>query len=157
MRHKFLLLILATILALAIKQCRAQTTEVTPPTLVTPELTMKIVSIPDIPNVSRVDPPEIYYRWWTEVQTCTGLTASKTVFDKLEFYMVYADAFVVDNDTTFMMVGLATPWNNRIHLTITGVSTERLVKHEMTHILMFQNGLQPGHPDMIFKKCNLLK
>lgn len=115
-----------------------------------------VVSVPERPTDSFIDPPIVYKKWWLEVQKCTKLYAPISVFRKLKFEMIDADAFISGSDSTFLMVGLTNPWYNRITLVIGEVTSEQTVKHEMTHILMYQNGLQAGHPDSLFKKCKLV-
>lgn len=117
---------------------------------------ISVVKIPDRPVDSFIDPPVIYKTWWLQIQKCTKLHAPMSVFRKLKFDMVDADAFISGSDSTFFMVGLTNPWYNRITIVIGEVTSEQTVKHEMTHILMYQNGLQAGHPDSLFKKCKLI-
>ena len=152
MQHIRALLLALVIIVLASVPARAQQNNIFNPFI----QRITVVSIPELPAKSYIDPPMVYQKWWLEVQKCTGLYAPLSVYRKLKFQMIVADAFISGKDSTFLMEGLTNPWYNRITLVIGDITSERTVKHEMTHVLMYQNGLQAGHPDYLFKKCNLL-
>ncbi len=153
------LFIAAVALFLAAVPMKAQSLLQLPPIVQTPRR-ISVVNVPVFSvfpkRIAPYDPPLIYKKWWDEVQACTGLKTPITVFKKLKFHMVLAEAFIADNDSTFLFAGLTTPWTNTITVEFSGITNERLIKHEMTHIQMYQNGVSAGHPDIYFKKCNLV-
>lgn len=107
--------------------------------------------------IMEIERPEIYHRWWKEIQKCTKLTATDETFKKTKFVMIRTlTGFVIngkpDNN---LFIGYTIPWSNEILLAEPFTSSEKVVKHEMVHLLLWHNGKPAGHDINYFDKCKI--
>lgn len=106
-------------------------------------------SSPEIPGAEVVSAPAEYRTWWSATEQCSGLSGNYT---KLEFYQV--PGVSTFSSPVGTVVGL---WNrsgiaNRITIAGNYLDNELVVRHEMLHALLKQN----GHPAEYFvNRCAL--
>jgi hypothetical protein len=87
---------------------------------------------PELPNGSvQFEAPSAYSRWWTMVQTCSGLGGDITT---VSWYRVPTGADVVEGSSS--IDGYWAPSTNRIVLSAGSVLDGGVVRHEMLHALL---------------------
>lgn len=154
---KFLVLMLLLLMALPL---RAQTrTWIHNPLVHTDSV--QVIVLPDIPAVGQiVSPPDVYAKWWTEISQCTGLPIADSTKARIKYYWVSSAPFVIENTKTvtgdwYQFLAWSDIMEGRLYLTWNAVTDEHIVKHEMIHFLMFNNGKLGGHPPEYFNKCHV--
>lgn len=109
--------------------------------IVAPACTTVVDPVLD-PRAEPFSTPEVYSRWWSMVENCSGLTGS---MQAVSWYQVPNSETVDDNGDD--VGGYWSPASNRIviagRLTLTG----SIVRHEMLHALVRQT---KGHPREYF-------
>ena len=95
------------------------------------------------------DPPAIYHVWWLEKAECVSQTPA-VAYHKVRWYVVPSEAWqgfdcVLGEDGC---AGLAHMHDREIYLAAWFQMDERIVKHEMLHLLL----PEPDHPP-VFKTC----
>jgi hypothetical protein len=113
------------------------------------------VDIP-IPLIRDFSPPPFYEKLWREAMVCTGLHITEQQIKKVKWTFVTAESFSVAG-SQMKFIGYTFVWDSRIILVIDGIDDSRLIKHEMVHYLMWQNGEKADHPPKYYVKCNLLR
>jgi hypothetical protein len=97
--------------------------------------------------------PAIYQQWWKEAMECTGLKIPMSQTTGVWFSYVNGRSFSFPDDTLYY-IGYTFAKSRHIMLVLSGVYDAHLVKHEMTHYLMYQSGMPAGgHPPQYFDKC----
>lgn len=119
-----------------------------------PVRNIQIVNIIDTVTVRPFHTPEIYARWWKEIMKCTGLYINTEHRKSVRWIYVKADAFIF-NGYYMPFDGYSLVRDNQLLIVWNGVTNEKLVKHEMIHFLMYHNGIEAGHPDKYFVKCQV--
>lgn len=113
----------------------------------------------DNPVVAEYKAPDIYEKWWQELQECEQMSISRPAQDRIHYYYVMGEYFHMDYFHTYrdtsQIIGFANIWLDRLYVIKDGVTREGLVKHEMLHFLMWHNGWQVGHPRELFDKCGV--
>jgi hypothetical protein len=115
-----------------------------------PSLDTVQVNISEPKQVKEYNAPFMYRRWWKEIQSCTGLFIPTKMTQTVKFFWVAGQLFQVEG--TGLYVGYTYAWDNEIYVHKDYVLNEALIKHEMTHILMWHHTKQPGHPPEYYKK-----
>src|SRR5712671_6242500 len=94
---------------------------------------------PPLPvNAMRFDPPAVYTRWWTMVESCSGFTRA---FGNVEWYSAPGVLLSPDGDGD-RVDGYWSLASNRIVLVADDTLDGGLVRHEMLHALVRVK----GHP-----------
>jgi predicted SprT family Zn-dependent metalloprotease len=102
-----------------------------------------------------MNPPAVYEKWWKEIMQCSHLYISNRVKHKIEFWNVAGSTFAIAQDTSDWLDGVSILWAQKIYLRHDQIGTEKLVKHEMLHMLLWNtSGLMNGHPE-VFNKCKV--
>lgn len=105
--------------------------------------------------VAQYDPPAIYSTWWGEIQSCTKLHTKLTVHD-FAWIGVPGAGFLIAGHTQ-PVPGWAAVENRTFLVLVRYVMNERLVKHEMTHALMWESGDSiPSHSQEFWVRCEIL-
>lgn len=101
-------------------------------------------------GAERFTPPDIYRRWWGEVEECSGRTAG---FDSITWYFVGDDTTQTFRSTTAEhpsepqeVCGLAIPESGIVVVAKGMLGNEYVLRHEILHIL----ANTPRHPPEIF-------
>lgn len=94
-------------------------------------------------------PPQMYSRWWDEVQACSGLSGN---LEGWSWIAVPGDGFLVKGNGPFP--GYAAVEDNNILVLVKYVWNDQLVKHEMLHALIWIARKEIGHPAE-FDTCGL--
>ena len=92
----------------------------------------------ELPEAVAIDPPAIYRVWWTDLETCSGLTGD---FDRVQFYV--APVLVYDGKE---ILGLWILRGNKIIVAAAWQDVQTVVAHEMMHALRRAS----GHPAAYF-------
>jgi len=100
---------------------------------------------PALPSTaSTFSPPIVYSRWWTLVESCSGI--SRPLRD-VTWYSIPGSAFQLNGN---IVTGYWTSGSNRIVLADSARLDGSVVRHEMLHALIRQS----GHPRSAFlEKC----
>jgi hypothetical protein len=98
---------------------------------------------PQLPENALVfHPPAVYAKWWSMVESCSGLTGS---LDNIQWYSTLGDLRDPnDNDAT--IAGYWSLAGNRVVLTTSDTIAGGVVRHEMLHALL----RSAGHPRSAF-------
>jgi len=113
-----------------------------------------VAGIPYIKDIDSYETPLIYNKWWGEVEGCTGLYIPDTEKNKIKFYYIRAEAFYFNIDTTKTLFdGYTFPMYNKIYVIKGDMLSEKVIKHEMVHILMYHNGDDRDHPPVYFNNA----
>jgi hypothetical protein len=146
----------ALILMLTVQACAQQIITVKNPYPFIPGDSVSIGVIPYKSLTGRFDPPAAYEEWWQEIMSCSHLPVSKVVRDKVKWNFVSIPFRLRGYERVGeIYVGYTMAWKNEIYVIFDGITDPHLVKHEMLHYLMYQNGLAAGHPDSLFDKCGV--
>jgi len=106
-------------------------------------------------SMNPYNPPTIYSKWWIETQRCAKRYVSRAQYNRVTWRYVMADAFVVrEGDPKARFVGITSPWHNTITVVLHHVLTERVIKHEMLHFVLYHNGIA-GHDSVAFTNCKV--
>lgn len=99
--------------------------------------------------------PQIYGQWMTEMQHCTGLKSERTITpNDISWISVPGDAFTVHGQGP--VPGWTVLEHNNVLLLEKYVMNERLVKHEMAHILQGVEALSRNHTEEWWLRCELI-
>ena len=100
-------------------------------------------------------PPSVYFKWWKEVRVCTNTkdVPEKRFYD-LKWAHVRADGFLASGRGPY--IGYTYAWLNEIWIIDDRVLDKQVVKHEMLHFLLWNQGKVAADHPPIFFKCNLM-
>lgn len=87
--------------------------------------------------------PEIYRRWWREVEDCSGKWKP---IESVTFYVIYADSngFPWHDETgDYLLAGLAFPQKQAIVMGTKWAAADQFVRHEMLHLIASPHGHDP--------------
>jgi hypothetical protein len=97
----------------------------------------------------------IYKTWWNEVKLCSNLTSvSDIYFNRLKWFSVNSDGFMAMGHGPF--IGYTYAWDDEIWIIKIGMYSERLVKHEMLHYLLWNSNIKTGDHPIEFNNCKLI-
>jgi hypothetical protein len=95
-------------------------------------------------KVTLYPPPSFYSRWWTEIQDCTNLHVDKNIVKKQSWYMVESPNFMIRRNGP--LLGYNFVDSNYIYVVQSRMLDEVVIKHEMTHTLVWNVLGIKGHP-----------
>lgn len=98
--------------------------------------------------------PEVYKRWWLEVQNCTGMKVDLEVSD-FGWISVPGAGFILNGNKMPVPAWAAVEKRNVLILD-RYLMNERLVKHEMTHLLMWETRKEASHTGEFWTRCQLI-
>lgn len=94
----------------------------------------------------------IYRAWYDNMVRCSGVVTPRVPFDSIRFYAVMDTVIRLPRDTN-AYGGLAFPERGIIYLVQPGIFNERLVSHEILHVVLPPHR---GHPTLPFEwPCNV--
>jgi hypothetical protein len=93
-------------------------------------------------DAERFNPPPVYARWWSMVESCSGLTAS---LDAIQFYAA-PGPLTNPNNPSESIDGYWSAASNRILLDFNDTINGGVARHEMLHALLRVT----GHPRRAF-------
>jgi hypothetical protein len=91
----------------------------------------------------RYAPPAPYARWWREVEDCSGLAAPMGELVRLRSGLALSSPHSRTSATA-----------DTVWVVWDAVASERIVKHEMLHVLLLRTHGLRGHPEE-FARCGL--
>jgi hypothetical protein len=120
-----------------------------------PVMVQRVVLAP-FPASMKMKPPAVYKQWWRDVQRCSGLYSTDSVFTTLDFYVINSPAFTISGDPgDGTYAGWTNPWVGEIYVVFGAMLNKRVVQHEMIHELLYQNGKNSGHSSASTKYYDL--
>jgi hypothetical protein len=120
----------------------------------------KIKEIQSLDWIGLYDQLAPYTRWWKETAACAGIPLNTARVDSVQFYFVNAVDFAPTptDKPNHMMIGVTYGASEQIFIAIRHARTERTVRHEMMHQILYWWGESDWHDDTheAFKRCGLL-
>jgi hypothetical protein len=101
-------------------------------------------------------PSRWFEAWWAKNEACSGLTGD---LRRIRWFVVHGYTFDDpsggERSANGQLAGLATQ-DGRVFLAGDWKNDPMVVRHEMLHQLLYQNGRGGGHPHVLFKQqCQL--
>jgi len=115
--------------------------------------------IPSLDRIGLYDQLAPYAEWWKETATCAGIPLPAARIDSVQFYYVnFVDFAPTPTDKpNHMVIGVTYAASEQIFIAVRQARTERTVKHEMMHQILYWWG-EPDWDDDAhaeFKRCGL--
>jgi hypothetical protein len=99
-----------------------------------------------LPWMFEMEPTLEMRDWWFATAHCQGITTSHKAFESIRFFAINSEIFGNRGPFQVGYVGYFLPDSMAIYLALPLAKKEVLVRHEMTHALMWLNKEAPGHP-----------
>lgn len=118
--------------------------------------TSAVVTLPALAPAAPFVPPAVYGKWWADIEACSGLGITKGAMDSIQFMYVAAPAFrFTDTPAGVYFIGYSDVWDGKLYLALEHTADRKIVEHEMLHFLMWENGVDFGHPSSLFVRCGV--
>ena len=100
-----------------------------------------------------------YESWWQEAADCAHVLLAKSRSNSVQFYFVNAKDFapLPTDKPDRMVVGVTYAASEQIYVSVFSIRSERIIKHEMMHQLLYWWGESDWDDDARdeFKRCRL--
>ena len=109
--------------------------------------------------IGAYDQLQEYELWWKQVADCAGVVLPENRSKSVQFYFVNAVDFapLPSDKPPRMVVGVAYAASEQIYVSVFRIRSERIIKHEMIHQLLYWWGEPTWDDDarQEFKRCGV--
>lgn len=112
---------------------------------------------PLLPWVSEYQQPPVYALWWKKIADCEHLILPVELSKAVKFVQINSETFTRGQRPEYLY-GFTQPEVLTIYLAQSVVSEYETTAHEMSHMLLYWNGIEVGidyHPPDVFESCGL--
>lgn len=114
---------------------------------------------PSLDSIGLYDQLAPYAQWWKETAACAGIPLPTARIDSVQFYYVNTVDFapIPTDKPDRMVIGVTYGSKEQIFIAVRQARTEKTVRHEMMHQILYWWGERDWHDDAReeFRRCGL--